>query len=117
RGARATGEGRGRRARARGGGERRNGWRAGYRGAYRPAGGRRGPDQNEDGSPSTLRKCRRLNLWIPPRRIPAPAPASRPRSDTALAYYVVYANSLITTRRFWARPALVLFGAIGFSSP
>jgi hypothetical protein len=28
-----------------------------------------------------------------------------------------YANSLITTRRFCARPAFVLFGAIGFSSP
>jgi hypothetical protein len=28
-----------------------------------------------------------------------------------------YASSLITTRRFWARPAFVLFGAIGFSSP
>ena len=28
-----------------------------------------------------------------------------------------YARTLMTTRRFWARPALVLFGAIGFSSP
>jgi hypothetical protein len=27
------------------------------------------------------------------------------------------ASTLITTRRFWARPALVLFGAIGLSSP
>jgi hypothetical protein len=28
-----------------------------------------------------------------------------------------YASTLITTRRFWARPALVLFGATGFSLP
>src|SRR5713226_7423453 len=28
-----------------------------------------------------------------------------------------YASTLMTTRRFWARPAFVLFGAIGFSLP
>ena len=28
-----------------------------------------------------------------------------------------YASTLMTTRRFWARPSLVLFGATGFSSP
>jgi hypothetical protein len=28
-----------------------------------------------------------------------------------------YASTRMTTRRFWARPSRVLFGAIGFSSP
>jgi hypothetical protein len=28
-----------------------------------------------------------------------------------------YASTLITTRRFWARPSFVLFGATGLSSP
>ena len=42
-----------------------------------------------------------------------PTDALIPRSCGAAGY----ASTLMTTRRFWARPAFVLFGAIGLSSP
>src|SRR4051794_29229186 len=59
------------------------------------------------------------------RRIPAPSPAIRPRSEAFPAFSSLssrlpvlrYARTLMTTRRFCEQPSLVLFGAIGFSSP
>ena len=54
--------------------------------------------------------------------VPADVPDPRPLSDCGgpagppITDWT-YARTRITTRRFWARPSRVLFGAIGLSSP
>ena len=47
----------------------------------------------------------------------AAASQQRPVSTPVTESTNLYARTLITTRRFWARPSRVLFGAAGLSSP
>jgi hypothetical protein len=71
------------------------------------------PDRHDVGQPLS-RSTKRQPPVERPNRVRPTTSGQRP---SATNLRLSYASTRITTRRFWARPSRVLFGATGFPSP